>query len=89
MDKYLSKFVDTDYLIAHSDYFNYQFSGEENSVSETMIQAVSQQPGFEEGGRIYANRDAEYFTVEDPDFTGPESDLDAMGNTVCAVYGCE
>ena len=50
MDKYLSKFVDTDYLIAHSDYFNYQFSGEENSVSETMIQAVSQQPGFEEGG---------------------------------------
>ena len=54
-----------------------------------MIQGRIAAARLRRGGRIYANRDTEYFTVEDPDFTGPESDLDAMGNTVCAVYGCE
>lgn len=89
MDKFLSKFVDTDYLIAHADYFNYNFSGPENSVSETMIQSVQQQSGFEEGGRLYGNiRDTEYFSVEN---TKPNviEDVDSDGNIFCAVYGLE
>ena len=88
MDKFLSKFVDTDYLIAHADYFNHQFRGADNSVSESMINAAEQQPGFREGGRLYANiHDAECFRVES-DGTD-ENGKDDMGNIFCAVYGLE
>lgn len=87
MDKYLSKFVDTDFLIAHADYFNYDFTGPDNSVSERMIEAVQKQPGFEEGGRLFANiRDAEYFRVEASD---ADNDLDNLGNVFGTVYGLE
>ena len=65
MDKFLSMFVDTDFLIAHADYFNYNYSGPDNSLSEQMIETVKQQPGFEEGGRLYANiRNEEALRVE-------------------------
>ncbi len=80
MDKFLSKFADSDFLIAHASYFNYTYSGTDTTLSESMIAAVSEQPGFTEGGRIYSNvRDAEYFSVktEDP----AQSD--------CAVYGLD
>lgn len=88
MDKFLSAFVDTDYLIAHSDYFNYNFTGSENSVSEEMIQAVQKEPGFEEGGRIYANiRDTEYFSVEHETEEAGNTAYD--GNQMCVVYGME
>ena len=40
MDKFVSKFSDTDFLIAHADYFNNEFLGVENQVSEQMISAV-------------------------------------------------
>lgn len=88
MDKYLGKFVDTDFLAAHADYFQYRFSGAENGVSESMIDAIEQQPGFEEGGRIYGNiRDGECFRVE-YDGEAYES-KDDLGNYVCALYGME
>lgn len=87
MDKYLSKFVDTDFLIAHADYFNYNFTGPDNSVSEQMIETVQQQPGFEEGGRLFANvRDVECFRAEAP---GADDDVDDLGNVFSAVYGLE
>lgn len=92
MDKYLAKFVDTDYLIANAEYFNYVFSGPENGVSESMIAAVGEQPGFEEGGRIYGNiRDVECFRIELPgDFAiGPHESRDDDGNVFAAVYGME
>ncbi len=87
IDKFVSKFVDTDYLIAHADYFNYNFSGPENSVTETMIEAVQQQPGFEEGGRLYANiRDPECFRLEADDINEVKDD---NGHLFPAVYGLE
>lgn len=56
MDKYLSKFVDTDYLIGHANYFNMNhFRSADDALTESFIQAVEAQPGFEEGGRIYNN----------------------------------
>lgn len=80
MDKFLSKFVDSDFLIAHASYFSYIYSGTDTALSESMISAVSEQPGFTEGGRIYANvRDAEYFSVKTDD--PAESD--------CVVYGLD
>lgn len=83
MDKYLSKFVDTDFLIGHGDYFNYRYTGPENALSESMIQAVEQQPGFLEGGRLFTNvRSTEGFTVKTDDVP----DSTALG---AVVYGLE
>lgn len=89
MDKYLSTFVDTDYLIGHAQYFNNRYCGSEEATSEDMIAAVEACDGFEDGGRIYANiYGAEMFTVEKP---GVKQDYNVAqdGNPVAQVYGLE
>ncbi|MDR1664827.1 MAG: ABC transporter permease, partial [Clostridiales bacterium] len=87
MDKYLSKFVDTDFLFAHADYFNNRYYSAENAVSEEDIAAIEAQPGFEAGGRLYQTA-LEYFTVEDKSY-----DLDynrgADGFPFIEVYGLD
>lgn len=88
MDKYLSKFVDTDFLIAHADYFNNDFSGPENETTESFIEAVQSQPGFEEGGRLYGGRE-ELFAVEDGKNTAQTYNKDSYGNFYSEVYGLE
>lgn len=90
MDKFLSRFTDTDFLAAQAEYFNYQFRGPENELSESLVQAVQAQPGFTEGGRFFSNNgDFEYFTAEDPALSGINQGLDDKGNPLCAVYGLE
>jgi cell division protein FtsX len=88
LDKFLSKFVDTDFLIAHADYFQSDFRGSENQTSESFIQAVEAQPGFEEGGRLYGGR-AEMFAAEDEKNTTQRYNINAHGNFMAAVYGLE
>jgi putative ABC transport system permease protein len=56
IDKYVAKFVDTDYLIGHANYFNQnRFRSAEDALSESFIAAVQQQQGFEQGGKLYYN----------------------------------
>lgn len=56
MDKYIGKFVDTDFLIGHANYFNQNhFRLIDDELSESFIQAVQDQDGFSEGGRLYKN----------------------------------
>ena len=88
MDKFLSKFVDTDFLIAHADYFQNDFYGPENQTTESFIQAVEAQPGFEEGGRLYGGR-AEIFAAEDEKNTTQGYNLNTYGDFIAAVYGLE
>ena len=88
MDKYLSTFVDTDFLVAHADYFNNDFTGESNQTSDSIIAAVEAQPGFEQGGRLYGGRE-ELFTAEDEKNTSQEFNVDNYGNFFSAVYGLE
>lgn len=92
MDKFLSRFVKTDFLAAHAAYFNYQYSGIDTSVPESMIEAMMGREGFEEGGRIYANiRDSEFFTVDPVEGSRnaySETELED-GTAPCAVYGME
>ena len=57
LDKYLSTFVDTDFLAAHAQYFNNDYRSNEERVSESMIQAIEEEPGFEKGGRIFFYQD--------------------------------
>lgn len=88
MDKYLSKFVDTDFLIAHADYFQYRFRGTENQTTESFIRAVEAQPGFEEGGRLYGGRE-EGFTVEDKTNIAQTYNKNQYGDFHAVVYGLE
>jgi len=56
MDKYLSRFVNTDFLIGHANYFNMNhFRQPEDALSEEFVSAVAVQEGFEGGGRLYYN----------------------------------
>ena len=91
MDKYLAKFVDTDFLTGHADYFNYQYAGPDNSMSESMIQAIEQEPEFLEGGRLYANiRDTEFFdTILPAGMTTDQGRNPNTGGVGSAVYGLE
>ncbi|PKM74064.1 MAG: ABC transporter permease [Firmicutes bacterium HGW-Firmicutes-16] len=87
MDKYLSTFNDTDFLIAHADYFNNDFVGPENELSEQLIETVQGLEGFEDGGRIFGGR-TELFTANDTDFN-LQYNTDSNGDPFCAVYGLE
>ncbi len=59
LDKYLKKFVTSDFLIANARYFNSQYWGstdntiDQENLSESFIEACEAQDGFEKGGRIY------------------------------------
>jgi putative ABC transport system permease protein len=88
MDKYLSKFVDTDFLIAHAEYFQNHFYGPQNETTESFINAVKCQPGFENGGRLYGGR-SEQFTCEDSKYISPDNNNNEFGHFYTAVYGLE
>lgn len=89
MDKYLSRFVDTDFLIGNANYFNElkKFKSTDDQLSESFINAVMAQPGFEEGGRLYYDVDTEHASIDYKNFT-PSSDsggkeaTDGHGNTI-------
>ncbi|QYK69406.1 FtsX-like permease family protein [Paenibacillus sp. S02] len=90
MDKFLSKFNDTDFLIAHAEYFQVpsSFSGHENETTESFIKAVQAQPGFEEGGRLYG--DLTVLTAENTKgIIDNTQNTDARGNFLVEVYGLE
>lgn len=58
MDKFLQKYVVSDFLIANARYFNYEYYGmaeevQEKNLTESFIEACQEQDGFEKGGRIY------------------------------------
>ena len=87
MNKFLSKFSDTDFLIAHADYFNNDFYGSTNELSEQMIAAAEALDGFEEGGRLYGGRENMFF-ADNPTDTD-SLNRDERGYPYSAVYGLE
>lgn len=61
MDKYLKRFVLTDFMIGNAGYFNYEYYGfseesvQEEKLTESFVQACESLDGFLEGGRLYAS----------------------------------
>ncbi|WP_052306559.1 ABC transporter permease [Clostridium botulinum] len=56
MDKYISKFLSTDFVIGHANYFNKNhFKSKVDEVSPKMIEKVEYKKGFTQGGKIYYN----------------------------------
>jgi putative ABC transport system permease protein len=92
MEKYLSTFVETDYLVSHASLVNYMYRGNDDTVTDSMIASIEQQEGFQRGGRFFADiMDAECFRVKPRENETPTwaDNIDNSGNYVCAVYGLE
>lgn len=53
MDKFLSKFVVSDFVVGHADYFKSYFRSEEQKVTESFISVIHEQEGITEEGRVY------------------------------------
>ncbi|MHB0861091.1 ABC transporter permease [Paenibacillus sp. SEL3] len=90
MNKYVSKSHDTDFLIAHANYFQEHFTGPDNATTESYIKAVQAQPGFEEGGRLYSG--SNLFAIEHKDNKEGKGEIvtpDARGNLSAIMYGLE
>ncbi|MHC1685124.1 MAG: ABC transporter permease [Clostridiaceae bacterium] len=64
MDKFVSKFLSTDFVIGNANYFNYHFRTETDEVSSKIIEKVESQEGFLTGGKIFYNLDTASNNVE-------------------------
>ncbi|MDE6455530.1 MAG: ABC transporter permease, partial [Dysosmobacter sp.] len=88
IDKYIAKFMDTDFVISTADYFQFQFEKSENDLSESFIEAVKQNGCFEDGGRLYTSRVLEEpFSTEHNAFSSYNKDQN--GNPFIALYGAD
>lgn len=95
MDKYVSKYVDTDFLIGHANYFNMNhFQSPEEELSESFISNVEKQEGFEVGGRIYyniyfGNCSIYYDNPDERSYHGYPLNKAIDGQPMLALYGME
>ncbi len=88
IDKYISKFLDTDFVISTANYFQFQFEKSENDLSESFIEAVKQNGNFEDGGRLYTSRVLEEaFSTENNAFFSYNKDQN--GNSFINLYGAD
>lgn len=88
IDKYISKFVNTDFVISTADYFQFRFETSEIDLSESFVEAVRQNSNFEDGGRLYTSRMLEEsFSVDSEAFGGYNTDED--GNPLVDLYGAD
>lgn len=88
IDKYVEKFVNKDFIISSADYLNYNFSRDETYLSESFIDAVKQQPAYEDGGRLYTSQiTEEQFSAQTDAVTNYNKDKD--GNPLVDLYGAD
>ncbi|MDE6601714.1 MAG: ABC transporter permease [Lachnospiraceae bacterium] len=88
IDKYIAKFMDTDFVISNANYFQYQVEKSENDLSESFIEAVKQMNGFADGGRLYSSWMLEEpFSTEHAAFFSHNRDQN--GNPFIRLYGAD
>ena len=88
IDKYIAKFLDTDFVISTADYFQFRFETSGSDLSETFIDAVRQNEAYEDGGRLYTSRLLEEgFSVENDAFSNYNTDEN--GNPLVDIYGAD
>lgn len=89
LDKYVSKFAISDFQIAHANFFNYEYRGSENALSESLMEKVQQQPGFEAGGSVWHNMDSEVFYALDEQFVKDYNNDAESGAPMASNYGLD
>ncbi len=88
IDKYIAKFMDTDFVISNAEFFQYQVEKGEHDLSDTFIEAVRQNSSFEDGGRLYSSWMLEEpFSTEHNAFFSYNKDLN--GNPFVRLYGAD
>lgn len=88
IDKYIAKFMDTDFVISNADFFQYQVEKSEHDLSDTFIEAVRQNSSFKDGGRLYSSWMLEEpFSTEHNAFFSYNKDLN--GNPFVRLYGAD
>ncbi|ADZ82413.1 ABC transporter permease [Cellulosilyticum lentocellum] len=53
MNKFVSKFIDCDFQVAHASYFNNDYRQEQKEVDDELVAALVAQPTFAGGGGVY------------------------------------
>lgn len=53
MDKFLDKFVVTDFIVGNADYFQARFGSESQKVTDSIINNIKEQGGITESGFVY------------------------------------
>jgi putative ABC transport system permease protein len=88
IDKYIAKFVNTDFVISTADYFQFQYETSSNDLSESFIESVKDSDCFEAGGRLYATRMLEEaFSAENDAFSNYNTDEN--DNPLIDLYGAD
>lgn len=88
MDKFVSTFNDTDFLVAHADYFNCNFRGVGTETSQQMISSVKALDGFEQGGRLYCEKCFRVTDLNNTDITKFNC-VNEAGDFGTYLYGLE
>lgn len=84
VNKALKKFNASDFLIGRTDLFNNKYSGADSALSESFIEAVTKQTGFEDGGRLYGTWGS--YTSQS---SGQAMNKQPDGSYSTAIYGLE
>ena len=88
IDKYIAKFVNTDFVISTADYFQFQYETSSNDLSESFVESVKDSDCFEAGGRLYATRMLEEaFSAENDVFSNYNTDEN--DNPLIDLYGAD
>lgn len=88
IDKYVSRFLNKDFILSSADYLQHRFEESDTELSESFIEAVKQEAAYEDGGGLHAARVLEeFFSVESKSITGFNKDKD--GNPRVALYGAD
>ena len=88
IDKYVSKFLNKDFIISSADYFQYRFDRSDAELSQTFIQAIQQEDAYEDGGELSTVRVLEeFFSVESE--TIVNHNKDKAGNPHVSLYGAD
>ncbi len=88
INKYVEKFVSTDFVISTADYFQFRFEVSEIDLSDSFVDAVRQNKNFEDGGRLYTARLLEEaFSTDSKAFWG--CNTDENGNPLIDLYGAD
>ncbi|MBU5310692.1 ABC transporter permease [Tissierella carlieri] len=82
MNKYLSEFINSDFVLGSAKYFKSDFRFKEDSLTEDVIGLINSKKGFENGGRIY------YTPADSVEFLD-EKDLEPQNQTPIQLYGLD
>lgn len=82
MNKYLSKFISSDFVLASAKYFKSDFRLKEDILPENIINIIKSRDGFINGGRIY-------YTPEESIELFEEKDLELGDKTPIQLFGLD